>query len=352
MRITLSDIARHAGMSKTTVSLALRNSPSVSKATRERIRSLAEELGYRRNFAQAEAAAHRWKSHPRFRGTLAYLHFPRRWGEPLTEKGGPEAAARFAGFSSNAERLSYKAEFFSLNSITHCSRIHLTLQNRGIHGICLGPVFDPATLDALHLSDFSVVSAHTGTIATPFHQVRFDWFEAFRTVIEKVVQRGYRHIGVALLDDTNAPTTEQLFAGALYHAHLLQPKGVEVVTRMFQNRSNSDQATDLDQDTFLQWVADHHFDAIIGFNSLFYRWLGPSQRQPTGPIGFAAIIARAQSRFNVSGTFEEAGRAGRVALVKLHGLLDVAQTGLPRSTRIELLRLPWHESDTLPQKTP
>ena len=46
---TLREIARHAGVSHTTVSLSLRNHPSIPEPTRERLRRLADELGYRSN---------------------------------------------------------------------------------------------------------------------------------------------------------------------------------------------------------------------------------------------------------------------------------------------------------------
>lgn len=48
-RHTMEDIAAQAGVSKITVSRALRDSPSVTLATRERIKALAEQMGYRFN---------------------------------------------------------------------------------------------------------------------------------------------------------------------------------------------------------------------------------------------------------------------------------------------------------------
>ena len=45
-RMTLNDIARHAGVSRATVSLVLRNSPLVARPTRERVQSSIGELGY------------------------------------------------------------------------------------------------------------------------------------------------------------------------------------------------------------------------------------------------------------------------------------------------------------------
>ena len=46
-RITLKDIAVKAEVTVACVSLALRDSPQIASATKERIRDLAEKLGYR-----------------------------------------------------------------------------------------------------------------------------------------------------------------------------------------------------------------------------------------------------------------------------------------------------------------
>ncbi|WP_097867194.1 LacI family DNA-binding transcriptional regulator [Streptomyces sp. rh34] len=49
--VTLLDVARAAGVSKSTVSDALQGSGRVAEATRDRVRTVAEELGYRPNSA-------------------------------------------------------------------------------------------------------------------------------------------------------------------------------------------------------------------------------------------------------------------------------------------------------------
>ena len=45
-RPTIIDVAKHAGISKSTVSLVLQNSPSVREETRLLVRKAMAELGY------------------------------------------------------------------------------------------------------------------------------------------------------------------------------------------------------------------------------------------------------------------------------------------------------------------
>jgi LacI family transcriptional regulator len=58
-RITLNDIAEHAGVSRATVSLVLRNVPSVASNTRRRVQQSMRELGYIYNRAAASLRTQR-----------------------------------------------------------------------------------------------------------------------------------------------------------------------------------------------------------------------------------------------------------------------------------------------------
>jgi DNA-binding LacI/PurR family transcriptional regulator len=343
-RVTLSDLARRLGVSKTTVSLALRDRLSVSNATRERVKELAVELGYRRDILQAEAAAHRWKNRPRFRGTLAYLNFPRIWGEKYPGRG-EEPAARFRGFSRRAELLGYKAEVHDVVTLAHCARVQRTLQNRGIVGLCLGPVYYPEALEAFDWSRFSVVSAHTGFLSPPFHQVRFDWFEAFRTAVTRIVERGYRNIGVALLDSPIAPTSEQFLAASCYFSRLFAKDGVVIHVAFFMSDQNRR------DEKFARWFSRFRPDVVVGFNNCFYSCIRPSVFQPDGQVGYVELMARRSDYFDGTGTFEEPERSGSVACDILHGLLEVSERGIPESSQVTLLRLPWREGETLADRS-
>ena len=53
-RPTIIDVAQHAGISKSTVSLVLQNSPLVKKETRVAVKKSIKELGYVYNRAAAK----------------------------------------------------------------------------------------------------------------------------------------------------------------------------------------------------------------------------------------------------------------------------------------------------------
>lgn len=58
-RVTLTDVARHAGVSRATASLAIRDSPLVAEATRSEILASMSELGYVHNRAAASLRTNR-----------------------------------------------------------------------------------------------------------------------------------------------------------------------------------------------------------------------------------------------------------------------------------------------------
>jgi LacI family transcriptional regulator len=71
----MSQVAELAGVSKNTVSLALRNSPRIPPATRALVEAAAAQLGYQRNAAVGELMAQlRRTGSTQFTPTLALLN--------------------------------------------------------------------------------------------------------------------------------------------------------------------------------------------------------------------------------------------------------------------------------------
>ena len=56
-RPTIIDVARHAGVSKSTVSLVLRQSPKVKEETRQSVQRAMDEMGYFYNRSAANLRA-------------------------------------------------------------------------------------------------------------------------------------------------------------------------------------------------------------------------------------------------------------------------------------------------------
>jgi len=143
-RATLKRIADMVGVSKMTVSRALREGTSVDETLRARIRETAERIGYRHDvrISQVMSAIHKSQAPP-YRETLALVWTHRRSEEDPSDTYYREV---MHGATRRAEQLGYKLDqiWVAEESITGraLSRI---LQSRGIRGALIAP---PATLRA------------------------------------------------------------------------------------------------------------------------------------------------------------------------------------------------------------
>jgi LacI family transcriptional regulator len=108
--VTLQDIARRAGVSKMTVSLALRGHPHASIETRDRLRKLAREMGYRPNpLIVANMTQLRAGYRSTYAGTIAFVGV----GEPPARSTNTQNRQVFLGARRRAEALGYRLEWFS-----------------------------------------------------------------------------------------------------------------------------------------------------------------------------------------------------------------------------------------------
>ena len=96
--ISLANIAREAGCSRSTVSLALRDNPSIPRCTRDRIKALAERMNYKPNPFVSKLLAETARTRYSNRGAvIAYLATQPLWeGWQEHRPPGFEAACRRA----------------------------------------------------------------------------------------------------------------------------------------------------------------------------------------------------------------------------------------------------------------
>lgn len=132
-RITFQDIAKAAGVDKSTVSLSLSGHPRIPAATRERVRVVAEKLGYAPDPALASLAALRWRGGSRERQGLMLAFV----GDDM-RKAEPELRACLAGVRRQAALLGYGVEVFSLADYPSVSALSRVVRQRNLRGMVIG----------------------------------------------------------------------------------------------------------------------------------------------------------------------------------------------------------------------
>lgn len=195
----MQDVAEAAGVHRTTVSLALRDSPKLPVATRAQVQAVAKRLGYRPNpLVSALMTARAARRRRVFQGTLAFLsndakrppdwaRFPRSYGR------------LFRGAAARARERGYELAPFWLGEPGLTGEAFArVLSGRGIHGLLVAP--HPGSHHRIDLdwSRFAVVELGYNLAEPRFNRVVHDYFDAMRRVCEAAVARSHRRIGFLL----------------------------------------------------------------------------------------------------------------------------------------------------------
>jgi len=209
--VTIRDLAAATGYSIATISLALRNHPRISKATREKILAISRQLGYRAN---PMMAAHwetvRGRRVPSFQSVIAILT---DWETSPRMASNPWIRPAFQAMGDRANRLGYKTEEFSLTapewksaSCPHRACLE-SLKARGIYAIINMLPAHPAKWSETPrlFSDFAtaivclesnyIEHSMSGLRRVPFHRANPDHYGNMLILLEELQRLGYRRPG-------------------------------------------------------------------------------------------------------------------------------------------------------------
>jgi DNA-binding LacI/PurR family transcriptional regulator len=169
----MRQIAEAAAVSVMTVSRALRDSSLVTPALRERIRKIADELGYRPDPEMAKLMKHLRRHHkPSYMATLAAITSVEESRETLELRKTSRSA------QERAEALGYRLELYRVKEPAQFNRtLQRTLVNRGIEGVLLLQMTLPCNVDALlDWGKFSAVTASPSIVGHSFPQAGVNYF--------------------------------------------------------------------------------------------------------------------------------------------------------------------------------
>src|SRR5262245_11457734 len=194
---TLKGIAARAGVSAMTVSLALRNHPKIPASTRERIQTIARELGYRPNpMVHALMAEVRARRPMRSATTLAFVTaFPTRDG---WRRGSYIYVEYHAGAVERARQLGYAIEeVWAKEPGMTGRRLTQVLETRSIRGLLIAPLPQSRGHLSLDWSKFAAATFGSSLYKPELHRATVDHFGAITMALRKLRKLGYRRIGMA-----------------------------------------------------------------------------------------------------------------------------------------------------------
>lgn len=333
--ITLKAIAAKAGKDISTVSLALRNDPRISLATRQRIQTIADEMGYVPNPALRALVELRKENQPSFyHSTAAYLMPVGPGGEKLGSHDPLiESACQRAG------ELGHELEIFTTREYPDASSLHRVLQARGIQGLILGREPLEAEIPELPWHQYAVVCAGTGLRPRPFHTVNGDPFRSIRMLVKQAVDHGYRRIALAPGHHTPIIYDDELRIGAALFGQASTPGGIPPFTESIGDAAG-----------LADFVRRHRPDFLGAFFSQTKWQLEREGFRIPEDFAFAALNLHPhrEGYGGLAGVQSFAAAIGRTSVEWLDLLLRTNQRGIPAQRQFIQLEPIWYEGESCP----
>ena len=205
--MTIRQLAKQLGISKTTVALALRGAPGVSAATGDWVRAQAAALGYVPNpVASAFLKQIRSSGSKRYQANLAFLLFHQQHWAFLDELE--------AGAVSRSAELGYGLDVVHASQYTP-RQLTQQLLAKGILGVIVAPMLDPLGQLALDWSRFACVAYGYSMDSPVIHRVVHHHINGIRMAHEECLRKGFRRIGLALRAEFELRSNRQWSAGFL-----------------------------------------------------------------------------------------------------------------------------------------
>lgn len=340
---SLRDIARSAGCSANTVSLALRDHPKISAARREQIRKLAKQMGYRPDplvnaLFQRRALERMGKAG--VQATIAVL-------DPLKEiKGRPgfQLVRRLeAGLRERLAATGFAVETFGFADWEkRPERFIGILQNRGVCGIVFSHFRELHFSLGWDLSDFALVALGYSLESPRLHRVVENHTQGMQLVLGRLKELGYQQPGLAMPLIQSERGHYQQEGVFLTHAGRVFGRPPIPPLEQFDPEVSLAQLT--------EWYARHRPDVIIGhrtplFDELARRFALEIPRQ----LAFVNLNSGASGRKS-AGLDIQPELYGRTLANVLIAQLNRNERGIPEMPLITLVPSQWVDGPECPPK--
>lgn len=340
-RISMRDIAKLAGVSHSTVSLALKNHPRISEEVKERIRKLCDDAGYRPDPMLAALAHYRQtKTDIAVRASIAWIN---AWPVPEELHQYREFHLYWEGASAAADKFGYRLEEFRFGGDISPQRLHQILSTRGIRGLLLPPHAIPPDWGAFPWHEYAMVRFGRSLSSLPAHLVTADQVANTMLAMDAIRRRGYRRVGYVADENHDRPHGALFLAGYLYASAGI-PEKDRIPALDIAGLNPRDYGK-----TLLAWIKQHRVEAIFTNRSELIDVLSKLGLKVPDDIAVAVTSVRdAQADAGVDQQPEEIGRVG---FLMLNSLINDGAFGIPKIFRQVLVTGSWVDGSTLPDRS-
>lgn len=335
-RVTQRDIARAVGLSHVTVSMALRGHPALPEETKQRIRAVAEALGYVPDPMLSALASYSMRQRPlAYQANIGWINshiHPKQMHQLDFQR-------YFEAGESRARELGYILEEINLSEYDYRpSRIKRALDARGIKGLLLPPAARSNTFLKLDWREFSLVRFGYSLAAPCVNTVTNSQFRTAYMTYQRLAQLGYKRIGLVLTREFNERTFWHFLGGYQAAQHSIpRASRLEPLTLPEEGASK----------ILMRWCRSQKPDAIIGISDYYLAFMKSAGIRIPEKVGFAALNLE-EHDLHISGAYQNSRDIGVAAVDLLVAMLHRGETGIPQRPLQILIDSDWRPGTTAP----
>jgi LacI family transcriptional regulator len=343
---TLKDVARLAGVHFTTVSMALRDHPSIPETTRDRIRTAAKQLGYTRN-PVFSALAH-FHVHGRARIATHRLGFVINHRREIRSDFFRSPDVFVEGAREQARLLGYALEILSIGPGQHDSHsLEKHLRTNTINGVILAG-FEPGHDSvALPWDNYAVVKINSMHVSPAAMTVSNDHHQEVRLAFRQLREKGYQRIGLAI-SRADEESTQHRYSGGYLVEQRMVPVEQRVPPLLFPLKASRSEAIDL----LARWVTQHQVDAVLSHCPAIDLLLAAAGFKVPEQVACACLcLSEADDSGNLAGIRPNYRTVGAKAVSQLATQLKVGERGVPEFSPQTYVPSRWLDGRSAPERS-
>lgn len=336
--VTIRTIAAAAGVSVASVSRALRGVRGVVPSERDRIRAVAERLGYRPNpfVAAFTAQVRTYRRNPR-PATLAVLDC---WPVSRPTWANFDSSLDYmSGIRRRAETLGYDVDVVRLTDLGgSIERLQRLLVTRRIYGLLVLPVPEGTDLSGL---DFSQIACSTidFTLQQPLliRRASTNYHQNMSLALAVLAERGYKRIGYITTQNSSQRLGDlalsAFLAFRLRHPNLCLPPCLVPLPSARQDLA--------------AWLDRERPDAVVSCDFVFPEDVAAGGWRVPRDVGCVALARPAVKGHLVAHINENYQQVGAEAVDMIVDAIHRNEFGLPSTRIVHFVDGCWHEGATL-----
>ena len=334
---TIRSLAAQLGLSRATVSEALRGVPRVNARTIERVKAAAAAAGYRSNpLAAALMSQMRRSTGGTFRGVLALVE--------MEEAGKPDYATQFPArlrlaARQRARELGFEAERLVVSPKgVSVKRLDGILKARGIHGIVLLPCWGEPDYEQLDWPNYAGIYADYAIHHPPLNTVCPDHHRNMVEALERVRAAGFSRPGLVLskhIDERLHHRWEGAFMVLQSHHFSRRP--------VAPLRTSG---TEVEEGEFRAWFRKYQPDVVVGHWSRVIPWMQAEGAKIPETHGFVCLnVLMAEE--SCAGIDLQPALIGRRSAEAVIANLQQNEFGVPATSAVLSVAGKWVDGPTL-----